>query len=1042
MASIQTGIQLQDGFTNVMMGIINAVNLAVSSMEDMSQAVNTGVDTSSIEGARECLNQATIAAQKLSDAMGQQASVNPPSPPAWQNQSNMQIFNDTGIQRLTNEMNSLSEISDGVFRSQQRIDGQALNMQILPPNASWDINATSHRIMELSQQLENLQSQDITLVGDSNAEQISSQFERIREEMNDIVNLQARLDQAIEAGDLSELNEGYNQLNSLIEQAERRARSTQQVMDSLTNIQWRSDITPVFDGSGMERFRQEVQSTDAMLASLNVRQQQLQQTAAGMNLLPPAAVQDIGAVGARIQALADRIQQIENNPLNMGTDRANSELEQLRSQLAQALSAQESLNRAVENMDISAANQAYLRLSQTISNTERYIRNNTDEQGNLNREVRNLHTPITNATTGFKGWQKTIVVANQAVSLIRNTLGRLGVMDMGGAFNRIDTMNQFQKTVSIMTSDSSAANTALAKLKDTTVGTAYGLDVASKATQGFLTRGMGLGAATEQVRIWADAVSFYGKGTNEQFENVVDAVGKIYSKGTVEAMQLDRLFDAGIGAAEIYAKAVGKSVGEVKSALTNREISSVDFISTVTKALDSGVSSGAAKDAGSTWATTFANVQAAISRGWTSVIQNLDAALASNGLPSSMELVSMFGQKVESVLNAVSNNMEWLIGVAVTIGNIIGNAGTFIADNWWIIAPIIGGVVAALLIYNAVRAVTNTIQAISAARAALHAGATLGEAAASTTATGAQAGFNAALLACPLTWIILLIIGLIVAVIALANHFSGAGHVAQSTFGAICGGVNVVIQFFKNLGISFANISLGIAASVSALGENIMTAFHNAICSVQSWWYGLLSTVLTVVAGICQALNKLPFVEFDYSGITSAADDYAAKSAAAANNKRDYVSIGDAFLDASQTYEAFGNDWINKAYQSGASWGDGVTDKVKGMFSSKAIKDPPTVGDPKALADSNNLANTAKNTGDTAKSASKAADSLAISSEDLKYIRDMAERDYINRFTTAKITVNQTNHNTVNNDMDLDGITEHLRTTMEGQMYAAAEGVH
>ena len=53
---------------------------------------------------------------------------------------------------------------------------------------------------------------------------------------------------------------------------------------------------------------------------------------------------------------------------------------------------------------------------------------------------------------------------------------------------------------------------------------------------------------------------------------------------------------------------------------------------------------------------------------------------------------------------------------------------------------------------------------------------------------------------------------------------------------------------------------------------------------MQAWFYNLLSTALTVVAGICEALNKLPFVEFDYSGITNAASDYAAKAAEASDS--------------------------------------------------------------------------------------------------------------------------------------------------------------
>ena len=74
----------------------------------------------------------------------------------------------------------------------------------------------------------------------------------------------------------------------------------------------------------------------------------------------------------------------------------------------------------------------------------------------------------------------------------------------------------------------------------------------------------------------------------------------------------------------------------------------------------------------------------------------------------------------------------------------------------------------------------------------------------------------------------------------------------------------VVISFFKNLGLSVANIALGIWNALGACASNIGTAFHNVISNVQGWFYNLLSTALTVVAGICEALNKLPFVEFDY----------------------------------------------------------------------------------------------------------------------------------------------------------------------------------
>lgn len=906
MASIQTGIQLADNFSVPLMHIINSVNLAVTQMEALSNTMNRDVDTSTLEGVHNELNQAAIAAQELNRRM---EDINTVSAPA------------------------------------------------VPRPAS--------------------------------------------------------------------------------------------VPEPITQpVQWKSDALSVFSGSGVERFQQEVQRTDAMLNELNSRQRQIAQTAAGMEILPPAAIQDISLMGSRMQSISDRIRQIEENPLDMGIDNTNVELEQLRSQLNQAIKHQEELNRAVQNMDVDGANAAYLRLSGTISSTERHIRDNMTAQGTFKQEVERCRSPVSQVETGLKGWQKAIIVANSAIGLVKNTLGRFGVTDISGAFDRIDTMNRFQKTTSIMTGDTNVANAALEQLKDTTKGTAYGLDVASKATQGFMTRGMAIGNAADQVRIWADAVSFYGEGTNEQLSSVVDAIGKMYSKGTVEADQLDRLFDAGIGAAEIYANAVGQSVSKVKDNLSEGKIASAQFIDTVSRALDKGVSAGAAKDAGATWATTFANVRAAITRGWTNAIQRLDSALASHGLPSTMEMVAMFGEKVEGVLNAVGNSMEGIVGVAVQAGEFLGSAGTFISDNWGTIAPIIGGIAiawgawnAAMLIGNVCLGISNGLEAISAASKAIHSGVTLAQAVSTKTATGAQVGLNAAMLACPITWILLAVIALGVAMDVLANKFSGAGHVAQTAFGAICGWLNVANQFVRNYFFSWMNIGLGLKEGIKAVAMDIQTAFHNALCNVQGFFYDMLSAAIGVIESICAALNRLPFVEFDYSGISQAAEHFAARSAEVANNKRDYVDPRDAFMKGASTYETFKDGWADKAYRNGAKFGDFVTDKVKGYFDKNGA-DKDLGENFRTITPTLTTGNLGSNVGKIADNTKKTADAVAITSEDLKYIRDLAETDYINRFTTASITVNQTNNNNINSSMDLDGVTEHLRTTMEEQMISSAKGVH
>lgn len=368
--------------------------------------------------------------------------------------------------------------------------------------------------------------------------------------------------------------------------------------------------------------------------------------------------------------------------------------------------------------------------------------------------------------------------------------------------------------------------------------------------------------------------------------------------------------------------------------------------------------------------------------------------------------------------NAI-NDLAVVAGVVLDIFEGIGSVGTFVSDNWQIIGPIVEGVAAALTVYYGWQLLSTSATKAAAA---------------------AQWIYNAAMNANPAAIVAISIGALIVLIGILANKFTGTGHIAQSVFGMITGGINVVIQYFKNWGLTVADIFIGIWNAGGACATNVEIAFHNAISHVQALWYNMLSTALTVVSGICSALNKLPFVDFDYSGITGAADNYATKAAAAAGNTKDYASVPAAFSKGVKTYDTYQKGWVNDAYTAGAAWGDGVTSKIKNTLSSKATNIPNANNYPNALASSN--AATAANTADTAKNTAKTANTLSASSEDLKYLRDIADREYVNKFTTAQIKVEMINHNNVNNDMDLDGMAEHLRSKIEEEMNAAAEGEH
>lgn len=399
-----------------------------------------------------------------------------------------------------------------------------------------------------------------------------------------------------------------------------------------------------------------------------------------------------------------------------------------------------------------------------------------------------------------------------------------------------------------------------------------------------------------------------------------------------------------------------------------------------------------------------------------------------------------------TVINGAINGLAMLATVATGVLDLLINGASFVVENWSWISPIVYGLVAAFIAYNAVALITNGINGIMALAEGVKAAALMMSTGATFAATAAQYGLNAALLACPITWIVVLVIALVAAIYAACSAIAKFTGIANSGFGVICGGINVVVQFFVNLGLTIANIALGIWNALGACAQNIGIAFGNVIAGVQSWFYNLLSTALTVVAGICEALNKLPFVEFDYSGITNAASDYAAKAAEASGNMQDFVSVGDAFNEGMSTFETWQDGWAGDAFDAGANWGDGVaagvSDAIGGLFDTDlgAATDYGTgMGDLGGFA----LDDIAGNTGETAANTGAAADALTATTEELEYLRDIAERDAINRFTTAEVKIDMTGMtNRIEGGADLDGVISVLTDGFTEALLTAAEGVH
>ena len=786
-------------------------------------------------------------------------------------------------------------------------------------------------------------------------------------------------------------------------------------------VEWVTNDLDVFSNSGIDRFEQEVTATNQMLTTLSDRQNQIAQNAAGTDIFSDSAMQDINSMGQRIQAVQQRIQQIENNPVNLGTDTANAELEELRSQLNQALQAQEALNQAVDNMDVSAANVAYNQLSSTVASTERYIRDNADAQGNLNQQIQ----AGVNTSNELVDTVKRLALAYLSMQSVQKVLDVSDELAMTTA--RLNTMNQaFNEINGTATETDTIVKQIYASAQN--ARGSFG-DMAAVVAK-FGNNARDAFASQDEVIAFANLIqkqmTIAGASTQEA-SNAMLQLSQALGSGVLRGDELNSIFEQAPNLIQSIADYLDVPIGKIREMAQDGQLTA----DTVKAAIFSSAEDINAKFEAMpmTWGQVWTSFQNSALMAFQPVLDKVNE-LANN---------DQFQGFVENAIGLLAQLAVYVLDFFNTLASI----GAFISDNWSIIAPIVYGVIAALIAYAAISGIVAAVNGVMALSASVHAAAEAMQAGATFTATAAQYGLNAALMACPLTWIILLIIAVIAAIFAVCNAIAKMTGVANSGFGVITGGINVVIQFFKNLGLSVANIALGIGNAIAALASNMMTAFHNAICNVQSWFYNLLSTALTVIEGICAALNKLPFVEFDYSGISSAADDYASKAAEAAGNKEDYKSIGDAFNEGMSTFDTFQDGWAADAFNAGASWGDGVADKVSGMFSMDNIDLTGGVDTSMLSNDfANNAAQTAANTADTADSAGRIADSVDISKENLKYLRDIAETEAINRFTTAEIKVTMNNNNTVSSDMDIDGMVDHLSAGVLEAMEQAAEGVH
>ena len=1064
MASIKTSIELYDNFSDPMMDIVNAANAGTIAIENVQSAMNAGVDMSGINRATAAMQSFENTMQAieapsfsfgdadttLPDLRGATPNITVPVIPVVESQPQIDVPDGitvpvtaevveqpridvpagievpvsaeiteqpqidvpdgitvpvelSGVSESEKQIQDISTRLNNILNYQNAINNVGQNLFVMPGDSAAEITGINRELGQMQTALDYLKTNPFDL--DSSVAQLQ------------LGSLSSAIDNVIERQE--RLNDLMGNVPSQVYSATPTVQDAPQVEPTQAPVNvpfnWQADNMNVFDNTGIERFQQEIESANTMLVALNSTQQKIAETAASVDLFPANAVTDLSGMQSRLQAIQDRIVQIENNPLNMGTNAANSELEQLRGQLDQAVQAQQALNSAVDNMDVQAANDAYLRLSQTVSGTERYIRDNVDEQGRFNQKINegtanadNLMNTIKSAIATYATVQ-TVGVVFDLSDTLTSTTARLSMMNDG-----VQTTSELINMVYAAAQDARGSFDQMA-------------DVVAR----FGNNARDAFGSSEEVVAFADLIqkqmTIAGASTQEA-ANAELQLSQALGSGVLRGDELNSIFEQAPNLIQNIADYLDVPIGQIREMAADGELSA----SVVKAAIFS-----AADDINSKFESmpqTFAQI-------WTS-FQNT-ALMSFQPVLNRLNEIANSDAFQQFVNNAIGG-LSAVASVSLEILNSLVNVAYVVANNWSWISPIIGGVTAALMVYygwqlavKAIEAVNAGVKIALAVASYAHAAATGAEVTATAAATAAQYSLNTAFLASPITWVVMGIIALIAVLLAVTNAIAQVTGVTQSGVGIITGVIAVGGAFILNTIISLINSVITLGVSFWNMLANFAAAFGliftDPIAAIEVMFLSLFNFIVSIVSSAAGILDTI----FG-SDLQSAVQGFQDKIQTQINttvenaggNKPKTLDPSDYTMDRISYGDAF---------SMGADFGDGVVGGISDFFNKTFNMN--------SVAPSVDLSDYTAGIGDGVKdiagNTGAIKNSLDITDEDLKYLRDIAEQEVINRFTTAEVKIDMSGmNNNISNGMDLDGVVSVMAEGVAEAIDTAAEGVH
>ncbi len=682
-------------------------------------------------------------------------------------------------------------------------------------------------------------------------------------------------------------------------------------------------------------------------------------------------------------------------------------------------SMQQASGRAVDTAAIREAREEWAKAGTAFDAIEENIRNANNEQQKFNNSIRGGN----NSANGLLSTIKKIAVAAGGIAGINKVL------------NISDELASTKARLNLLVDDGGSVEALEQKIMASAQRSrsAY-FDTASAVAKLGLNAGNAFGGNMDQVIAFMEQVNkqfVIGGATAQEQSNAMIQLTQAMAAGALRGEELNSILDGAPGIARAIEKYMGIAEGSIK-----------------TVAQEGKVTAEVVKNAMFAMADETNAKFDSMPKTWAQIWVDMKNQALSMFAPI-LTKINQIGNstKFQKVTTGLINGLAAVANVASSALDILIAIASVFVDHWGIIQPLVLGIAAAMLLYNGYLIANNAITAISNAQKGLAAVQAYKAAVANTTlaatekaeamakasATAAQYGFNAALLACPLTWILLIIIAVIAAIymiVAAINKLTGS---TISATGIICGVVAVAGAFVLNCAIGVLNAIiqaiwtifvapfLGIVEWILNVCNGGFNSFGDAVANligqIIGWFLNLGKVVTTIIDAIF-GTDWTSGLESLQSAVTSWGK----------NENAITLDKNAPTIDYRATYSG--------AWDAGYDFGQGIDDKIGGMFDASGLD---SMG---AFDLSNTLDGIYGNTGDTAANTAATADALDIAEEDLAYLRDIAEREAINRFTTAEIKVEQHNENHISKDADLDGIMDAWANDFAEKLEVSEEGVH